>query len=196
MSDHARPVDPVILSSVRDSWGRIDAWLARNAPDLVLLMRDGATPEAVADAEKALGVEFPDAVRASYAIHDGSEIMSLFPSGDYLPLAEMLFQYAAWKQLVEEGDFDGIEHEPEGPIRRDHYHLKWIPLTHNGGGDHTLIDLAPAEGGLVGQLIEFDHETGPELVSATGLDDYLSYVADELEAGSVKVDEDGGLDWD
>jgi cell wall assembly regulator SMI1/predicted DNA-binding WGR domain protein len=184
-----RPIDPKTSAFVEASWKRIEAWLTKNAPALMAKMGKGASQESIVKAETVLGVEFPDAVRASYAVHDGSGEVSLFPSGDYLSLDEMLGQYKVWKELVEEGSWDDEESEPEGPIQKVHYHLKWIPLTHNGGGDHTLIDLAPAEGGKVGQLIDFSHEMGPECVAATGLAEYLAYLADGLEAGAGVLDE-------
>jgi cell wall assembly regulator SMI1/predicted DNA-binding WGR domain protein len=184
-----RPIDPKVAASIQASWKRIDAWLTQNAPQLMAKMGKPATQEAVAEAEATLGVELPDAVRASYAVHDGSGEVSLFPSGDYLSLDEMLVQYRCWKGLVEEGSWDDEVSEPEGPIQKVHYHLKWIPLTHDGGGDHTLIDMAPAEGGKVGQLINFSHETGPEEIAAPGLAEYLAYLADGLEAGAGVVEE-------
>ncbi len=155
-----RPIDAKTAASIQASWKRIDAWLSSNAPQLMAKMNAGATPEAISKVEATLGVELPDAVRASYAIHDGDGDISLFPSGEYLSLDGMLVQYRCWKELVEEGTWDDEVSEPEGPIQKVHYHLKWIPLTHNGGGDHTLIDVAPAEGGRVGQLIDFSHEDG------------------------------------
>jgi cell wall assembly regulator SMI1/predicted DNA-binding WGR domain protein len=188
-----RPIDPITAASVEASWEQIDNWLNQNAPPLMAKMGKGATPESIARTEAVLGVELPDAVRASYAIHDGSDIMSLFPSGDYLSLDGMLHQYRIWKELVDEGTFEGEESEPEGPIQKVHYHLKWIPLTHNSG-DHTLIDLAPAEGGKVGQLIDFSHETGPEGVAAPGLAEYLSVIADGFESGAGPVN-GTYIDW-
>jgi cell wall assembly regulator SMI1/predicted DNA-binding WGR domain protein len=184
-----RPIDPKITASVAASWRRIDAWLTQNAPSLMAKMGMPAKPEAIAEAERSLRLELPDAVRASYLIHDGSGEVSIFPSGDYLSLDEMLVQYKVWKELVEEGSWDDEESEPDGPIQKVHYHLKWIPLTHNGGGDHTLIDLAPAEGGKVGQLIDFSHEMGPEGIAGIGLAEYLAYLADGLEAGAGVLDE-------
>ena len=190
-----RPIDPKTAASVAASWMRIDRWLIQQDPLLMQKMGKGATPESIAAAEAALGVELPDAVRASYAIHDGSSIMSLFPSGDYLSLDGMFEQYKIWKELVEEGTFEDEVSEPEGPIQKVHYHLKWIPLTHNSG-DHTLIDLAPGEGGKVGQLIDFSHETGPERVASSGLAEYLSVLAEGFESEAGSVSEEGGyIDW-
>jgi cell wall assembly regulator SMI1/predicted DNA-binding WGR domain protein/uncharacterized protein YukE len=192
-----RPIDRKTAASVAKAWKRIDAWLTENAPSLMANMGAGATLESIEKAEAALGMELPDDVRASYAIHDGSGRRFLFPSGYYLSLDEMVDRYGKWKYLVEEdGGFDDEDSEPKGPIQKVHYHLKWIPLTHDGGGDHTLIDLAPAEGGKVGQLIEFSHETGPDVVAAPGLAAYLSTIADRLESGAGPADEEGRhIDW-
>ena len=190
-----RRIDPKVTASVTSSWRRIDAWLAANAPMLAPKMREGATPKAIAEAERVLDVELPDAVRASYLIHDGSGIMSLFPSGDYVTLEEMLFQHKMWKEMDEEyREWMGIEGHPTGPIQKVHYHLKWVPLMQNSG-DGTLIDLAPAKGGKVGQLIDFGHEEGPEGVAATGLAEYLAYIADGLEAGAATIGEGTYLEW-
>ena len=92
--------------------------------------------------------------------------MHLFPAGNYLSLDQMCDEYAKWKWLVEQG-MGEEEGNPAGPIQKVHCHMNWIPLTDFQSGDHMLIDLAPAEGGKVGQLINFSHETGPEDVAAT-----------------------------
>ena len=178
-----RPIDPKVAAAVQFAWKRIEKWLAENAPPLAGRLGKPATLGTIFRTEKALGVELPDDVRASYMVHNGTGDMNLFPSADYLSLEGMVFQYKSWKQLVEEGTFGDEVSSPEGPIRTVHYHLRWIPVSHNGGGDHTLIDLAPAKGGKVGQLIDFSHETGPERVAARSMTEYLSGVAAVLEAG-------------
>ena len=191
-----RPIDPEVSASVRAAWRRIDAWLAEHAPMLAGRMNPGATPAAIARAEASLGAELPDAVRASYLIHDGSEVGRLFPAGEYLSLAGMLGAHEIWRNSDEaDREWMGDGGQPKGPIRQVHYDLKWIPLTDNGGGDGTLIDLAPAEGGVVGQLIDFGHDLGPEVVAAPGLAEYLAYLADGLDAGAATVVERGYLEW-
>lgn len=189
-----RAIDPSVKASVESSWRRIDAWLARVAPGLAGRMNPGASPGGIAEAEKGLGMELPEAVRASYLVHDGSGVMALFPQGDYLSLRQMLDEYARWKCLVEEGlgDEGG---DPEGPIQKVHCHPRWIPITDFRSGDHLMIDLAPAEGGKVGQLINFSHETGPEDVVAPGLAEYLAHLADGLEAGAATIGDDTYLAW-
>ena len=189
-----RLIDPKVKVSVEASWRRIDGWLSRVAPFLVERMNSGATPEAIAATEKTIGMELPEAVRASYLIHDGSGVMGLFPAGDYLSLKQMRDEYAKWKWLVEEG-LGEEEGTPDGPIQKVHCHPGWIPLADYQSGDHILIDLAPAEGGKVGQLINFSHETVPENVAAVGMAEYLAYLADGLEAGAATIGEETYLEW-
>ncbi|WP_435018446.1 WGR domain-containing protein [Tundrisphaera sp. TA3] len=190
-----RSIDPKVRASVESSWRRIDAWLKNNAPTLAAKMHPGATPEAIAEAERALALELPEAVRASYLIHDGSGVMRLFPSGDYLSLEQMQGEVRMWKEILAETEFDEPDMEPVGPIQHVHFHPHWIPLTNSGGGDYTVIDLAPAEGGKVGQLVNFSHETGPENLAAAGLAAYLAYLADGLEGGAATIGEDTYLIW-
>ena len=193
--DNFRPIPPGVMTAVADSWRRIDAWLAKNAPTLAGRMGPGATPEAIARAESALGVEFPDAVRASYLIHDGSEVIRLFPPGGfYMSLDEMTEKALMMRQGLDEGNFEGLDFDPKGPIRRAYCHPSWIPLT-DASGNFTFIDLDPGEGGVVGQLVNFGRETGPEDVAAAGLAEYLAYLADGLDAGAATVGEDSYLEW-
>ena len=188
------PIPPDVMASVSSSWRRIVAWLAGNAPDLAGKMHPGATPEAIAQVEASMGIKLPDAVRASYLLHDGSGIIRLFPPGFYLTLEQMASQGAMMRQNLEEGWFEGLEYDPKGPIRKVSYHPSWIPLTDNGG-NFTFVDLEPDDGGVIGQLVNFGRETGPEDVAASGVAEYLEYLADGLEAGAAKIGEGSYLDW-
>lgn len=190
-----RAIAPKVKAAVESSWKRIDAWLAKNAPKLAPKMHAGATAQKIAEAEATLGVELPEAARASYLVHDGSGIMCLFPSGDYLTLDQMLGEAKMWKEILSETEFDDLDDEPVGPVQHVHFHPRWFPLTNSGGGDYMVIDLAPAEGGKVGQLVDFSHETGPECVAAPGLAEYLAYLADGLEGGAVTIGDDTYLIW-
>ena len=191
-----RRIAPKIADSVKQSWKRIDAWLAENSPALARKMNPGATPEAISRAESSLGVELPDAVRASYLVHDGSRVISLFPPGYYSTLEEMTEHGLMMRKILEDGGFEGNEDEfvGVGPFQRAYYHPSWIPVTNNSGC-FTFIDLAPEQGGVVGQLINFLRDDGPQDIAAPGLAEYLSYLADGLEAGAATIEEDSYLVW-
>ncbi len=57
-----------------------------------------------------------------------------------------------------------------------------FPVTDNSG-NHALIDLDPAPGGAVGQVVGFDHEAGPTGVLAPSFAAWLAALAAGLEAG-------------
>jgi cell wall assembly regulator SMI1 len=69
-----------------------------------------------------------------------------------------------------------------GPIRPIWWDESRIHLTDNSG-DHVMLDLEPAEGGSVGQIISHSHEVGPQEVLAPSLVLWLTRIAEELETG-------------
>src|SRR4051794_5295392 len=52
-------------------WGRIEAWLDAHVPGGADILAPGATSEEITDAERFLGVSFPEDVRDSFRLHDG-----------------------------------------------------------------------------------------------------------------------------
>jgi cell wall assembly regulator SMI1 len=180
---------------VREVWARIEAALRATAPDLLAALPPGASPEAVVATERRLGVEFPADVRESFAIHDGSggahteSGVDLLPHDAYgligvpmLSLAECVSDWESWLEASEGGRFDDSRANPSGPIRRKWWCRGWVPVTWDGGGDHLCIDLDPAPGGVLGQVIYFSHEEGPLEVVALSWRTYLEEYAADLQA--------------
>lgn len=186
---------------MREVWQRIEAALRATAPDLVAQMPDGASAVAIAALEARLGLALPDEVRELYALHDGSGGAEILPQWNYgrvngvslLPLNRVVSEREIWIELLDGGDFEGSEATPDGPIKQDWWNRRWVPVTSNGGGDHLCIDLDPAPGGTVGQVIDFSHESGPKSVVASGLRAFLAAYADDLESGRLRFDTDGNL---
>jgi cell wall assembly regulator SMI1 len=179
---------------MEELWQRIEAWLRLQAPPLYAALASGASPEALRRAEARLQVRLPDAVRASYALHDGSGFGSLFPF-PLLSLQRVVQEWNNWRDLLQRGTFADAESTPQGPIQTDWWNLRWIPFTHDGGGNHQCLDLDPAPGGQTGQVINFDHEVGATEVLAPSFRAFLAEFADELEAGCYAPWQDGqGLD--
>ena len=178
-------------------WDRIHFWLESNALEVLASLRPGATQEQLRAAEEAMGVRFPEEVEIVYRVHDGQvrglnhSFAPAFIEGDeWFSLERMVESWRVWKDLVEGGHFDGIESEPEGRIRSDWYHLGWIPVTGDGGGDSRCLDLAPAPGGRVGQIIRQIHDDGYRSVEADSLIEWFSAFADDLEAGEYTTHPD------
>ena len=179
---------------MEELWKRIEIWLRLQAPPLHAALAPGASPEALQRAEARLQVEFPEDVRASYAIHDGTGFGGLFPF-PLLSLQRVVQESNNWREWLHRGTFGDAESTPQGPIKTDWWNVRWIPFTHDGGGNYQCLDLDPAPGGNVGQIINFDHEVGATEVLAPSFRAFLAAFADDLEAGRFAPWEDRqGLD--
>ena len=75
----------------------------------------------------------------------------------------------------------GANHS-DGPIQPHNWNLRWLPVT-GGSGNHYCVDLDPAPGGTIGQIIWFEHDAGPIRVVASGFTAWLEQYASDLEAG-------------
>jgi cell wall assembly regulator SMI1 len=73
-----------------------------------------------------------------------------------------------------------------GPIQPTWWHQRWIPIGHDRAENNCCLDLIPAPGGSVGQVIDWDHEVGPSRVLATRFLDILSVFAQDLETGKYE----------
>jgi cell wall assembly regulator SMI1 len=181
---------------MRPTWDRIDAWLRLNAPGIHDSLRPGATDLEIAETEQFLGVTFPEAVRESYRIHDGqsSEGPGLIDAWELLSLERIKDEWKVWKDLLDGGDFEGNESEPEEGVRGDWWNDRWVPLTYSGSGDHHSLDLDPAPEGTTGQIILMWHDMAERPLIAPSFEAWMEQFADDLEAGLYAHSEDyGGL---
>lgn len=168
-----------------------------NAPSIADGLNPPAALEAVTDTEHYLGVSFPRDVRESYLRHDGQQCNSpwMLEGWEWLSLERMREEWKVWKDLLDEGDFAGIQSDTDGQlVRKDWWHRAWIPLTYSGSGDHHCLDLAPGALGQSGQTIMMWHDHGARPVVAQSFEAWLTDFADRLEAGAFVVSEAyGGL---
>ena len=177
---------------MRDIWQRIDKWLGVNAPQVLDTLQPGASEEEIRETEKSLSVEFPDDMKDSYRIHNGqSSGNGGFIKGlEFLSLARVREEWAIWKELLDSGDFEGYESEPDKKVRPDWWNPKWIPLTSDWGGNHECLDLAPTQEGVVGQIISMWHDDAERLVIANSFRGWLEQFANDLEAGRYTLSEE------
>lgn len=167
-------------------WDRIETWLQGHAPAIVQRLPPGVTEEALRQAEATMGLTLPEAVKASYRRHNGA------PPGSFLLGQSIFYDLTGMvhgQQRLAQRYADLLAKAPRtpqalaGPIQPVWWHPAWLPVTGDGAGNHWCLDLAPASGGQVGQIIDFDHEVGPTKVLATSFQELLSTFADQLEAG-------------
>ncbi len=139
----------------------------------------GATEAEIAQAEAALGVTFPPEVRAFYLTHDGGSDDEVYNCGgrELLSLDGIVSQWKIWKQLLDSGTFEKNDHgAPDPGVQKKWWIAEWIPVTYDGAGNHHILDLAPAKGGKVGQILSFWHDDAPRTLEAPDFLTWLSQV--------------------
>lgn len=176
------------MDSIDRLWDRIENWLAANAPAMARALKPGVTDEEIRKIEAGMGgLTFPEDVKASYRRHNGYSLGSFLMDQSILhDLSRMFRGQSGWEDRL---GYD-LTRKPKylsGPIQPVWWHPAWLTLTGDGAGNHWCIDLAPAAGGQVGQIISFDHEVGPTNVLATSFHELLATFTDQLEAGTYVV---------
>ena len=110
------------------------------------------------------------------------------------PLVGIATEWAMMKELLDTGNFEGARlPKAARGIQNVHWSEGWIPIADNGGGDYFCLDLAPAKGGVVGQVILFGHEGTDQRRVARSFGEWMSKLAGRFQAGKIAFDEDEGL---
>jgi cell wall assembly regulator SMI1 len=181
---------------MQEIWTYIESWLYANAPKILDTLQPGASDTQIKAAEDFLSIQFPAEVKASYRIHNGQSDYSYgFLEGkEFLSLEHMQEEWAVWKELLDGGEFEGVESSPDAGIRSDWWSPQWIPLTYDGTGNHDCLDLNPGEGGKRGQIITMWHDERERQIVAPSFREWLEQYAEGLKLGQfVFSEEHGGI---
>ena len=184
------------MQDIAHNWQRITRWYAQHTPAGTLVLADGASEAEIAQLEATLGARLPDDLRHSLALHNGLlDDGFLLYHGELLSVAKIARVWQMYADMQRDegwGLGEGYETDAlQGPVRPVYWDAQRIPLTDNSGNG-VMLDLNPAEGGQLGQLIEFDHETGPQGVLAPSFAAWLGQMADELAQGKHVYIEEAG----
>ncbi|RYG64205.1 glucan biosynthesis protein [bacterium] len=182
------------METIASAWQRISAWYAANTPPQTFLLAPGANEAEIAHFESEVGFRLPEDLRASFALHNGTlNNAFLLHFGELLSLEQILQLHSSYRNWQSEENW-GLEPDYkakniQGPIKPIWWSPLRFPLTDNSG-DAAMADFDPAEGGKLGQIIEFSHETGPLQVLAPSFGQWLNDLADGLENGDYIYFED------
>ncbi|MFF4342605.1 SMI1/KNR4 family protein [Kitasatospora sp. NPDC001540] len=154
----------------------------------------------IAEAERRLGHRLPDDLRALYRVANGSDVMANGLWLGYLrwlPLDEVVRAHADWARYPHRPDHTRPdeacamdENGPLGTVRRCLNHPGWIPFATADDGNHHAVDLAPAEHGRPGQVIESgrDFHGGP-LYVADSVTSLLAAWIDLIDRGAYEIED-------
>lgn len=93
-------------------------------------------------------------------------------------------------------DFDNtlpITSTPEGAIKKKYFHIKWIPLISDFGGNYIGIDLDPDSNGVKGQVIIFGRDEEDMIVLANSWEEFLDWNLDLIDKEGDKLKNESHL---
>lgn len=155
-------------------WAKVESWTRTAAmpPDL---LRAAATARELDELDKALATRCPPSLRALLARHNGAgHDWYCFGGGFFLTTGEIVALRLERSRLAAEL-FGPAAGSPEclGAVRPLWWSDLWIPFMKRNK-DPVCIDLNPATGGTVGQIIEIDWEGRCNSVLADRLETFLA----------------------
>lgn len=177
--------------SVKDTWQRIERWLGEHAKPLAKSLSKGATADQLQKLEASLGANLPAEFKQSLSIHDAQKDDCDFIPDDGIGAFYMLRskdiprEWKQWNALLAMGEFENAKATPEKGIAAGWWNSGWIPFASNGGGDYLCIDLAPAKGGTVGQIIRVRHDDPVRDLMAISFGVWLQGLAETIENGGI-----------
>lgn len=175
-------------SEVARIWVEIEESLHTTKQGLAARLRQPVSEEDLADAERRLGRELPEDVRASYLRHDGEScdpsFTGLFGDSWFKPLNELLDAWQSENQLKRLKEPVTVE----GPMQAQLWNPAWIPIAGDSGYFYC-IDLDPAPGGNVGQVI-YLWRAPQRRVIARSITEFLQNQLKSIRSGVLYYDED------
>lgn len=187
------------MVGVAASWRIIEGVLWENAHSLYRALRKPASDAQVARLAKLVPVKLPRDFVQSLKTHDGLRDSylgqnRLFNYNALLPISAIVSEYRMICRHQAEWGGEGGQAGHDPRVRNDsRWRLGWVPFM-DADGDKLVLDLDPAPGGSVGQVIEWSATGSTRLeVLAPTFGAWLAGLAETLSKRRFGLDEFGGI---
>jgi cell wall assembly regulator SMI1 len=177
-----------------DAWARVEAGLIRVLPASLRRLATPAGKREIDAVEAALGVVLPPDFRASLGIHNGTRLDLRWDWPSPVPLeslydtGEIVEWTRDWRSNAMSEDEIGNDWAINGPVRPMVGSTSHVLVGTMNGDVHWLLDLSPAPGGTLGQVVRVDVECGLWDVLAPSWTRLLVRYAKDLERYAATPD--------
>lgn len=191
-----------VKKSVSELWANMVQLLEERSPGISICFNPPANESELMGIEKKMGLTLPQELRQLYLCNNGQNEngMGILSGLDFLPLEELYIQWEIWRVLKEGATKEQMKilsercsSFPFQAIKKIYTNEGWLPMTHDGAGNHIGVDLDPDCNGNVGQIINFGRDEDQKFVIARNLREYLTLVIGWIEGGYLEVYEKEGL---
>lgn len=191
----------------------LDRWLETHAPQLYRSFAAPVPQAVLSETEVLIRRRLPADYVAFAKRHDGQRFMpgvvhgtgTLAPIFQAFDILSVDYAESEWRSMRDWGSETGSHRssiEVAGPVRALHTHDAWWPFTMvHGSSAHHCIDLDPAPGGTVGQVIVVAKDDDRRAVIAASFGAFIERLAASLTDSVVQITEGGielsddALDW-
>jgi cell wall assembly regulator SMI1 len=185
---HQLGMRPAPAPGVELSLRTIEAWLGMSNHTLDEVFGPPASAADIASAEAELGRPLPDDYRAFLARHDGQRFIAtgdkvghhaqLVGSFELVPLRAARGEYAS--MIADWDDGTGAITAAAG-VKPQYKSARWFPISVIAGSStHHCLDLDPAPGGTVGQIIRVSMKDDERPIVARSFAELLWLIAEAL----------------
>lgn len=198
---------PPTPGTIESHWAAWIAALEKKGVAARVLLRPGATEDAIVALEAQVGVRLPVDVRDLYRLSDGQldvfavaaiprgKILTpIFGSYEFNSLDRVASEWNSWREIRNQSspeeieDFhSNVEVRAGDPVKKLYTHSLWIPFATDGGGNSLALDLDPAPGGARGQIIIIGSDEDERRVLAPSLGAFLAGLAPMLDVGRLTI---------
>jgi internalin A len=183
-----------------ENWNYYTNWLKQKLPQYHKWLRDGASSDDITELEKYLAIKLPAQFKILYGINDGeteeNNGLGAFLGFKFLSINKIIEVQKKW--MAYDQDDYGSSY-PEKTIKVQYINPKWIPLFEDSGGNYIGIDMDPDSKGSDGQIINFGRDESHKFLIAKDLDEFLSYVRNQINNGTcdkaIVQEDDGGYSY-
>jgi cell wall assembly regulator SMI1 len=181
---------PAMADELDRAVAALERWLKDAGMGLADVFGPPATDAEVAEVETALGRKLPDDYRRFLTTVGGQRFISTGEEEGYLAqlvqnleLLGPAHAHGEWQTMVEEwGDEGPGPIAAEGPVKPLYKHALWWPITCIlGSSQYHCLDLDPAAGGAVGQVIWMADDDEERRVVAPSFGAFLVMLAEALD---------------
>lgn len=143
----------------------------------------GASVNELAELETLVGHKLPADFVASYQTVNGDptsgdgfipgELALSGTTNVLLPIKQIQDDWTMLKELLDMGEFAGEKTTPDPGVQNQWWSAGWVPFVSDGGGNYLCVDLTPADGGTIGQVLCFSHDSGNRKLIARSVAEFL-----------------------
>lgn len=155
-----------------------------------------ASRDEIISLERHLGVDLPQSLVQLLATHNGQDSgFGLFFGLHFLSISGIKYNWDNWHVIENDGMneelADAMSSKPEGVIKPLYANSKWVPFTHDFGGNHLGLDFDPDKSGTLGQVITFGRDEDVKKLKANSFDEFAIQFIGQLKNISWEINDQG-----